>query len=386
MTCKPIFNLIDRKVNLESNPSFWGNLFSNANAIPFIEYLLIHNRVNDGFKYNEKEYHLNIYYSYSWFSYLLSNTGAIHLIKGLIKLLHIENLVDMQYCYNLSSNENAIEILENNPDCINWFSLSRNCNAIGLLRKNIDKINWSVLSTNRNAIELLKEYFDEIDWYNLSINVNAIDMLMKHSELINWDEIACNPNALDIIKENIHKISPKNLSRNTNKDVLKLFDLFEDKYKDVVLFNFIINPATVPMLNILFADVSIENGFEPFIQKCIEYNMIDIYNYSNELQIVELIVNIAYNSSPDAINIIEKVLQIIDNVYHNYCISYARFFTLLAQNPNATHLIYKLDYDKMFKNNREFKCELTKKVFEPSRIQRICEIYNVELVDYVELI
>lgn len=44
----------------------------------------------------------------------------------------------------LSSNKNAIKLLEENIDKIDWRQLSANENAIHLLEKNIDKIHWDV--------------------------------------------------------------------------------------------------------------------------------------------------------------------------------------------------------------------------------------------------
>lgn len=45
----------------------------------------------------------------------------------------------------LSSNINAISILEANPDKIQWYYLAYNENAIHLLEANPDKINWDNL-------------------------------------------------------------------------------------------------------------------------------------------------------------------------------------------------------------------------------------------------
>ena len=53
----------------------------------------------------------------------------------------------------LSSNPNAIHILEQNQDKIDWFWLSGNRNAIYLLEKNINKINWFNLSENPSIFE-----------------------------------------------------------------------------------------------------------------------------------------------------------------------------------------------------------------------------------------
>ena len=53
----------------------------------------------------------------------------------------------------LSTNPNAIELLINNLDKIDWSNLSTNPNAIDLLKENKDKINWSVLSENPSIFE-----------------------------------------------------------------------------------------------------------------------------------------------------------------------------------------------------------------------------------------
>jgi hypothetical protein len=79
----------------------------------------------------------------------------------------------------LSSNPNAISLLKDNQDKIDWHILSSNPNAISLLKDNQDKINWHTLSSNPNAISLLKDNQDNIDWYELSSNENqdAIELL-----------------------------------------------------------------------------------------------------------------------------------------------------------------------------------------------------------------
>src|SRR5437764_13796078 len=46
---------------------------------------------------------------------------------------------------------------------INWNRLSTNPNAIHLLEQNRDKIDWNWLSENTNAIHLLEKNLDKID-------------------------------------------------------------------------------------------------------------------------------------------------------------------------------------------------------------------------------
>ena len=93
---------------------------------------------------------------------------------------------------------------------INWSYLSKNPNAIELLKENEDKIDWYYLSLSRNpnAIELLKENKDKIDWHNLSINLNAIELLKENQDKIDWVGLSSNPNIFKI-KYNYNKMKQK---------------------------------------------------------------------------------------------------------------------------------------------------------------------------------
>jgi hypothetical protein len=55
----------------------------------------------------------------------------------------------------LSTNPNALSLLEQNQDKIDWRKLSRNPNAISLLKENQDKIWWEYLSYNPNIMEII---------------------------------------------------------------------------------------------------------------------------------------------------------------------------------------------------------------------------------------
>jgi len=98
-------------------------------------------------------------------------------------------------------NPNAIPLLEQNPDNIDWFYLSGNPNAIPILKKNLDKVNWHILSHNKNAIPILEKNPDNIDWYWLSRNTNPdiISILEKNLDKLNWHELSANPNAMRLI-------------------------------------------------------------------------------------------------------------------------------------------------------------------------------------------
>ena len=91
----------------------------------------------------------------------------------------------------LSSNPNAIPILEKTLDKVNWFRLSSNPNAIPILEKNLDKMTtecWYQLSENPNAIPILEKTLDKVNWSSLSFNPNPI----QTTEC--WTMLSRNPN------------------------------------------------------------------------------------------------------------------------------------------------------------------------------------------------
>jgi hypothetical protein len=57
------------------------------------------------------------------------------------KLLQWIDIKKLDWTY-LSWNQNAIHLLEQNPDKIDWFALSSNLNAIHLLEENQNKFHW----------------------------------------------------------------------------------------------------------------------------------------------------------------------------------------------------------------------------------------------------
>jgi hypothetical protein len=185
------------------------------------------------------------------------------------KLLNWINMDQLQMTHkvcwnNLSSNPNAIHILENNFDKIDWDKLSGNPNAIHILEKNLDKINWDKLSENPNAIDILRIFrckkqniykinFDYLfensnamrvlralesplynksnqdpqndyiisdtckhNWVWLSENPNAIHILEQNLDKVNWIMLSKNPNAIHILEKNLDKVNWIMLSKNPN--------------------------------------------------------------------------------------------------------------------------------------------------------------------------
>jgi hypothetical protein len=65
----------------------------------------------------------------------------------------------------------------------------------------INKLNWYFLSSNPNAISLLEDNFDNIDWFYLSSNPNGIDLLIQNFEYINVHMLSANPSGIDILRK-----------------------------------------------------------------------------------------------------------------------------------------------------------------------------------------
>ena len=78
------------------------------------------------------------------------------------------------------------------------------------------------------------------------------------------------------------------------------------------------------------------------------------------------------SSNPIAIPILEKNLDKI-------------IWEELSRNLNAIHYFSSLDYNKMLENMKPFCNELVEKTLHPTRLERICKTYNIELEEYIEL-
>ncbi len=79
------------------------------------------------------------------------------------------------------------------------------------------------------------------------------------------------------------------------------------------------------------------------------------------------------SGNPNAIYILQKNKKKIDWEY-------------LSKNPNAIHLLFKYDYMAMKQNNKDFCEELVKKVFNPERLLSLCKSFNMDLLDYTNIL
>jgi hypothetical protein len=118
------------------------------------------------------------------------------------------------------------------------LNLSKNPNAIELLKENIEKINWHCISTNPNAISILKEHPDKISWHYLSGNPNAIELLKANKDKINWHIFSSNPS---IITYDYEKM--RNLNLDLKEEIIakalhpkRIFRLIEE-YGEELVYN-----------------------------------------------------------------------------------------------------------------------------------------------------
>ena len=79
------------------------------------------------------------------------------------------------------------------------------------------------------------------------------------------------------------------------------------------------------------------------------------------------------SANPNAIPILEQNLDKME-------------WVSLSENPNALHLLFSLDHKKMLENMKDFCEELVRAVFNPLRVQRMAELYELDMAEYLELL
>ncbi|MDB4352918.1 hypothetical protein OAA60_05765 [Porticoccaceae bacterium] len=108
-------------------------------------------------------------------------------------------------------------IIQNDIVFINWDTLSSNPNAIHILEKNLDKIDWSGLSSNPNAIHILEKNLDKVNWHELSRNYNIFEYDYKEikNTLYNKNELMMN------------RFHPSNMNKWFDWEVIDIEGIFE---------------------------------------------------------------------------------------------------------------------------------------------------------------
>lgn len=160
---------------------------------------LSHNKNPNAFNIIKKRI-LNYSTSEDWYYICQSKIARDYLTKNLHKVCDIDSLpYNDEYGYILRYNQSLnIDFKYNN---INWKHLSSkdDDNAIYILSNNIDKIDWFELSSNSKALYLLQQHKDKIHheqlWLNKNINKVYLIDLTKCIRL-------CSKEFLDMVNKN----------------------------------------------------------------------------------------------------------------------------------------------------------------------------------------
>lgn len=159
---------------------------------------------------------------------------------------HYQYVLKYQYyahCSGLSKNPEIIDILEENPEIINWSGLSSNPAAAKILKANSSSINLMYALNNPSMIELVTQFVTDcmeegaphkIDWSELSKNTHpdAIKLLCEYIDYVDWHILSMNPAAVDILKMNPTKVEWRSLASNESPKAIKLLVELAPYYKN----------------------------------------------------------------------------------------------------------------------------------------------------------
>lgn len=171
----------------------------------------------------------------------------------------------------LSRNPCAVDLLEANPDRVDFVQLAMNPSprAIALLTKLRRKYNWSSLSRNPYAMHLIEANLDKVDWRTLSSNPNAMHLIEANPDKVCWRFLSANPHprAISMLERNVDKIDWKKLSANPSAiHLLK-------RHPDKVMYTIGSNPCAwyVMSNNVFMFKNAMKETCKPFAEELVAY-------------------------------------------------------------------------------------------------------------------
>jgi hypothetical protein len=167
-----------------------------------------------------------------------------------------------------------------------------------------------------------------------------------------------------------------------------------------------------------FADLLYEKPFNYYdihlLEKGFDPNNIDWYRLSAQQDAIEILEKypehiilegLLLNINPKAMTLTKKIfsydeifgemfniIKIIGNpngieLLKDYQKPFYKYsiFPEIARKPNLLHLLFTWDYKKMTQSNWKFKEDLIKYILNPKRILNICNLYNIEFYELMEM-
>jgi hypothetical protein len=208
----------------------WEGLSANPNAIKMLEKRVEYEKTLSKTEYDSLESKID------WCK-LLANPGILQYLLNDFKLIKDKYLYSLlidtnksnkflilcfkdEYLKGLSSNPNAIKILEDNSNIIDYFRLSANPNAIELLNKKPHYIDNNNLFLNPNGSKLLHSGYKPTKQLKIKKICRSNDIEeIKKLKTPDWDELYSNPVAIDLIHKKVSKETlsiPEKIFENPN--------------------------------------------------------------------------------------------------------------------------------------------------------------------------
>jgi len=208
----------------------WEGLSANPNAIKILEERIEYEKTLTKIEYDSLKSKIDwckLFTNPGILLYLLNDFKFVkdtYLYSVLIDPNKYNKLLILQfkdeYLKGLSSNPNAIKILAENSDIIDYSRLSANPNAIKILNKNPDYINYDNLFLNPNGSKLLRSEYKPTEQLKIKKICRSNDIeAIKKLKNPDWDELYSNPVAIDLIHKKVNKETlsiPQKIFENPN--------------------------------------------------------------------------------------------------------------------------------------------------------------------------
>jgi len=263
----------------------------------------------------------------------------------------------------LSLNPNAIDLLERNLDKVVWSFMCENPNAVSLLEKNPEKIDWYHLSKNPGAIRLIEKNLDKIDSIRgglISLNENAVHILEKNHRYICWNWLAMNPGAIRILEHNLYEMYYC-IYLSSNPNAIHL--LHKSKLDWYWLST---NPNAIHI---------IEKNMDKVDWAGLSANPKAIHLIQKHMDMISW-EYLCSNPHSDAMRLLEENQDKIDMGSDP-----SQNWIRLSSNP----YIFTYNYCQMKENMKKSGIAegIMKHVWNPERLMKICQKYNIEFHDLI---